>query len=77
MPEGRKMTRYREVTDFDRREPCGECQGPYEFWGFSPESRLFRCLTCRVVCYFANPRGQAEAAAGAGAPRAAQKRRAA
>ncbi len=80
MPEGRKMTRYREVTDLDRQEPCGECRGPFEFWGISPEFRLFRCLTCRVVRYFGrgeSPAALAGIAAEAGAPRAARKRRAA
>ncbi|HBK78675.1 MAG TPA: hypothetical protein DDZ83_03145 [Nitrospinae bacterium] len=32
-----------------KTEPCRPCTGPLEFWGYSGEFRILRCLSCRVV----------------------------
>lgn len=32
-----------------RTEPCGDCRGPYEFWGLAEKYRLLRCIPCQVV----------------------------
>ncbi len=46
-----KNTRLRESAPFldGRTEPCGDCRGPYEFWGLAEKYRLFRCIPCQVV----------------------------
>ena len=31
------------------REPCGQCEGPFEFWGLSAISKAYRCITCQVI----------------------------
>ena len=46
-----KNTRLLESAPFleGRTEPCGDCRGPYEFWGLAENYRLFRCIPCQVV----------------------------
>lgn len=31
------------------REPCGQCEGPFEFWGLSIDTKAYRCTTCQVI----------------------------
>lgn len=56
-PGGPKMAPKMEVPRKDNetmaselnREPCGQCEGPFEFWGLSAISRAYRCTTCQVI----------------------------
>lgn len=38
-------------------EACVECQGPFEFWGLSTTSKMYRCKKCQVVHFV--PKGGA------------------
>jgi hypothetical protein len=46
------MAKYRDLTDEILEGGCDDCRGPFEFWGFSSDYRLLRCLNCRVVKFF-------------------------
>ncbi len=69
-PGGPKMAPKMEVPKKDNetmalelnREPCGQCEGPFEFWGLSADSKAYRCTTCQVIQFV--PKNQTHGASG-------------